>query len=80
MVLSLQEETAAELYRRRHPEGQQAGIPHMCGVPVSVLMRIERDCRFALSEDESICKHSHVIEEGVSMLHCVCGFQYEESA
>lgn len=53
-VLALQQDTAAELSRRRSPGGVRAGISHLCGVPVSVLMTLERDCRHVLELAEDV--------------------------
>jgi hypothetical protein len=48
-VLHLQQDMEAELRRRRaSPGGQQAGTPHYCTVPLSIVKEFERDCRHLL--------------------------------
>jgi hypothetical protein len=58
----LQEDFAAELERRRAgPGGQRVGVSEYAGVPMSLLKRLERECRHMLqregSPDEEMAKY-----------------------
>lgn len=54
-VITLQQDAAAELSRRRAPGGVRPGSSYLDGVPVSVLIALERECRheLQLAEDGS---------------------------
>ena len=51
VISSLHDEIKCELHRRRHPGGQQCGVPRLAGASLGLLCEPERDLRHALEAD-----------------------------
>jgi hypothetical protein len=51
-LCSLREEIRYELHRRRHPGGQQCGVPRMASMGHGLLIELERDLRHVLQASD----------------------------